>query len=473
MTVFKKIWPFLLLAVLSFTLHFAFLSHPAQVVFDEVHFGKFVAAYSTGQYYFDIHPPLGKLMIAGFTKLTGVNPVFDFARIGQAMPAKTLFDLRFLPAFFGSLFVLLFSWLAYLISRNKTAALIAGFLILLDNAFLGQSKFILVDIFMFSFQVLTLAFFFLWQKQKSFSKKWFSLLALTGLFAGLTISVKWTGLAVIGIMGVILLTKIFSKKLSSYLEPADNATGIMAKIKEFFVGSLFILVIAFGVYLVPFYLHFKLLPNPGSGDAFMSQAFQQELKYGSENVYQPLSFWQKFIELNKTMYSANASLSAEHPLGSRWYSWPLNVKPVYYWNQEEIIGQAGWKAKIYLSGNPLLWWLAGLSVIFTLLILCLPKVRRRLSPIFFILLLGFFANLLPFILITRVSFLYHYLPSLIYAILILALWLARLWPKDKAILSIIMALILLSFVLLSPISYGWPMPPQVNLLELKIINLFN
>ena len=173
------------------------------------------------------------------------------------------------------------------------------------------------------------------------------------------------------------------------------------------------------------------------------------------------------------MYSANASLSAEHPFGSRWYSWPLNVKPVYYWNQEEIIGQAGWKAKIYLSGNPLLWWLAGLSTIFTLLTFCLPKVRRRLSPIFFILLLGFFANLLPFILITRVSFLYHYLPSLIYAILILALWLARLWPKDKAILSIIMALVLLSFVLLSPLSYGWPMPPRVNLLELKIINLFN
>ncbi|HRY52500.1 MAG TPA: phospholipid carrier-dependent glycosyltransferase [Candidatus Portnoybacteria bacterium] len=470
---FKKSWPFILLALLSFALHFSFLSYPAQVVFDEVHFGKFVAAYSTGQYYFDIHPPLGKLMIAGFTKLTGVSPVFDFSQIGQAMPAKTLFALRFMPAFFGSLFVLLFSWLAYLISRNKTTALIAGFLILLDNAFLGQSKFILVDIFMFSFQVLTLAFFFLWQKQKSFSAKWFAFLGLTGLFAGLTASVKWTGLAVIGIIGIVLLAKVFSKKLSSYLGQNDNTVSITIKIKELFVGSFFLLIIAFGVYLAPFYLHFKLLPNSGSGDAFMSQPFQLELKYGRDNVYQPLSFWQKFVELNKTMYSANASLSAEHPFGSRWYSWPLNVKPVYYWNQEEIIGQAGWKAKIYLSGNPLLWWLAGLSTIFTLLTFCLPKVRRRLSPIFFILLLGFFANLLPFILITRVSFLYHYLPSLIYAILILALWLARLWPKDKAILSIIMALVLLSFVLLSPLSYGWPMPPRVNLLELKIINLFN
>ena len=92
----KKTWPFILLAILSLTIHLAFLSHPSQVVFDEVHFGKFVAAYSTGQYYFDIHPPLGKLMIAGFVKLTGINPVFNFEKIGESLPADTLLALRFL-----------------------------------------------------------------------------------------------------------------------------------------------------------------------------------------------------------------------------------------------------------------------------------------------------------------------------------------------------------------------------------------
>ena len=45
------------------------------------------------------------------------------------------------------LFVLVFAWLAYLISRSKKVALIAGVLILLDNSFLVQSHFILVDIF--------------------------------------------------------------------------------------------------------------------------------------------------------------------------------------------------------------------------------------------------------------------------------------------------------------------------------------
>ena len=518
----KSSWPSILLAILSFTIHLAFLSYPAQVVFDEVHFGKFVAAYSTGQYYFDIHPPLGKLMIASFAKLTNSdlfsersgaesksktttdqqNPstssgyknssVFDFNNIGETMPADILFTLRFLPAFFGALFVLTFSWLAWLLSRDKKIALIAGFLILLDNAFLTQSKFILVDIFMLFFEVLTLCFFFLYQRQKSFSAKWLGYLFLTAIFFGLTISIKWTGLATIGIIGIILLAKIFSKKLTLYLsspiasyseqseESPANAgrhkvgdssasprwkTGLglgMTKwvlFKESLVSLLFLLLIGFTVYLVPFYIHFQLLPNAGTGDAFMSQQFQQELKYGRENIYQPLNFWQKFSELNKTMLSASAGLTTEHPFGSRWYSWPLNSKPVYYWNQETIDGFPGWKAKIYFSGNPALWWLAGFGVIFTLLAASTKKGRRHLKPISYILLLGYFANLLPFIFIKRVTFLYHYLPSLIYAVLILALWLGKFWNSQKIIAVSALILITAVFILLSPLSYGCPLPP--------------
>ena len=119
----KSFWPFILLIILSFSLHFAFLSYPAQVVFDETHFGKFVAAYFTGQYYFDIHPPLGKLLIAGFAKLNGLNPAsFGFEHIGQAGAEKMFFILRFLPALFGSLFPLALAWLAWLLTRSKRAA---------------------------------------------------------------------------------------------------------------------------------------------------------------------------------------------------------------------------------------------------------------------------------------------------------------------------------------------------------------
>ena len=55
----------LLLAV-SAALHGLWLSEPRSVVFDEVHFGGFAEAYvSSRAYFFDIHPPHAKLIIAG------------------------------------------------------------------------------------------------------------------------------------------------------------------------------------------------------------------------------------------------------------------------------------------------------------------------------------------------------------------------------------------------------------------------
>jgi len=482
----------IILLGLSIVVHFAFLSYPAEVVFDEVHFGKFVSAYFTHQYYFDIHPPLGKLMIAGFAKFFGFQGNFDFAQIGEVFNAQILFVLRFPPALFGTLFVLLIFKLGQAVGLSKKMAFLASFLVLFENSILVESKFILVDIFLIFFEVLTLCFFFLWQRQKSFNAKWFGYLFLTAIFFGLTISIKWTGVATIGIIGIVLFARIFSKKLRGYLEdpisviPAKAGIqtpnpepgsrvkpGMTKRIMEAILSFLIILFIGFIIYLIPFYLHFQLLQKSGPGDAFMSQPFQQELRYGRENTYQPLNFWQKFIELNKTMYTANASISSQHPFGSKWYSWPINSRPVYYWNQENINGLPDWEAKIYFSGNPALWWLATFAVILIIFRIFTKNGRRQLSPIYYILLLGYFANLLPFIFITRVAFLYHYLPSSFYAILILSLLLANFWPQEKKIFLSILILIAFGFILLSPLSYGWPMPPAIDNIETTVIGFFH
>lgn len=473
MQIKKEYHPFIILAALAFIIHFAFLSYPSQTVFDEVYFGKFAAAYFNHEYYFDIHPPLGKLIIAGWAWLTRFDLVFGFDKIGEAASSQLFFTLRFLPAFFGSLFVLIFSWFAYLATRSKNIALLAGALILFDNAFLIQSKIIAIDIFLLFFEFLTFSLFLIYQKQKSFSKKWLSYLALTGISFGLTISIKWTGLATIGIIGLVLLAKIFSARTAKWLNPENDHAKKISLFKEAAASALAISLIGFLVYLVPFYIHFNLLNKSGPGNAFMSVAFQSELNNGKENTPNPLNFWEKFKELNTTMYTANAGLTATHPFGSTWNQWPIDKKPIYYWYQAPTLENNEKTGKIYFLGNPAIWLLALEAILLTLVLMISRKERQKITPFMYFLVLGYFANLLPFMGITRVAFLYHYLLSISFAILLLSIYLEKIWHRDEEIFTALMIIIIISFAVLTPLSYGWLMSPSLDKFETGIINIFS
>src|SRR5215472_7541553 len=93
------------LFALSLELHLRWLGQPSEVVFDEVHFGKFITGYGTGEYFFDVHPPLGKLMIAGIAGLAGVSPSHAFYRGGAPYLNNSYLWLRLWPGLFGSLLV--------------------------------------------------------------------------------------------------------------------------------------------------------------------------------------------------------------------------------------------------------------------------------------------------------------------------------------------------------------------------------
>lgn len=409
----KQNLPLFILLVLAFLTRFVFLSYPAEVVFDEVHFGKFVSAYFTHQYYFDIHPPLGKLMIAGFTRLNFATANFGgFAKIGETMDPQTLFILRFLPALFSALFVALIYLFVLTLGFSKKAAFLAGFLVLFDNAILAQSKFILLDIFLLFFGFSSLCFFFLAKKVESQSKKQLLCYILSAIFAGLSFSIKWTGLSFLG----IILFLVFLDFLTN------------TKISKFISGTLIFTLVPFLIYILIFAVHFELLKNSGAGDAFMSPSFQKTLSGNNigENV-KPLSFFGKFAELNVAMYKYNATIKATHQDASQWHEWPLMKKPIWYWTRQNLPsqnlgGQAQNKvANIYFLGNPLIWWPASFSVFVSLFFLFFKRFRKEISPFIYLFLLGYFANLLPFIFVSRAAFLYHYLPSLIFAILALAM----------------------------------------------------
>lgn len=444
-------FPFLILIILAFLTRFLFLSYPAEVVFDEVHFGKFVSAYFTHQYYFDIHPPLGKLMIAGFAKLFNFQPSFDFKQIGETLDPYNFFILRFLPALFGALFVILIYKFILVLGLSQKAAFLGGFLILFDNAFLVQSKFILVDIFLIFFGFTSLYFFILTKKSGDFSKKQILFYILSAIFAGLSFSVKWTGLSFLG----IILFFIFLDFLKNL------------RVKDFLQKIVIFTIFPFLIYLSIFTVHFNFLKISGPGDPFMSPQFQKTLLENkvTEDA-QPLSFWGKFSELNVAMYKYNAGIKTSHPNSSKWYEWPLTKRPIWYW-AKNLDNKS---ANIYFLGNPLIWWVVLSSVFFSLFLLFSYRFREKLSPLIYFLIFGYFINLLPFIFVSRVSFLYHYLPALIFGILILIFLYDKILKENfKTIFYFsFLTLALLIFLVILPLTYGFPVSLKMN----QFYNLF-
>jgi len=74
-----KFLPWIILiffVIVGFTTRYYNLKDPPIVLFDEAYFGLYTERYLDGQFYFDIHPPLGKLAIGAVAALSGKKPVF-------------------------------------------------------------------------------------------------------------------------------------------------------------------------------------------------------------------------------------------------------------------------------------------------------------------------------------------------------------------------------------------------------------
>jgi len=194
----------------------------------------------------------------------------------------------------------------------------------------------------------------------------------------------------------------------------------------------------------------------------------------SSSFQKTFSLWDKFSELNQKMYFYNSSIKATHPYSSKWYQWPMDERPIWYWTKD--LKQD--TASIHLIGNPIVWWSALFAVLFSIVILPFDFLRKKLPPVFYILFFGYFLNLLPFIFISRVAFLYHYLSSLIFGILILAVLYDKIFvtkriSKDHFIIYFaFLSLVVLTFLFICPLTYGIPVSKTINNYYNYFINLF-
>jgi dolichyl-phosphate-mannose-protein mannosyltransferase len=404
-----------------------FFGHPGQAVFDEVHFGKFVSGYYTHEYFFDIHPPLGKLIIAGFGKLFDFEPNFSFAQIGNEFPDKKYMALRFLPSLAGALLPIVIFLFLLQLGLKSFSAFMGGILVILENAILIQSRFILLDAFLLLFGFTALMFYFYYRNMEKYY-----FLALAGAFSGLAMSIKWTGVAFLSLIGIIALINVLR---------TPERRKIIAHV-------LSLVLLPLVLYFLVFAVHFSLLTKTGNGDAFMSPEFQGTLEgnmHANNTSLEKPNVASKFFELNAQMYLSNQRLTATHPYSSKWYTWPFMARPIFYWVDRD--------ARIYLFGNPIIWWLSTVAVISMIFFMILSRNFRK-DRIAWVLMGGYLVNVLPFIGITRVMFLYHYMTALLFAILIMVYIIQKTQEKPARIFLGLMLLAIVSFIYFAPLTYG-------------------
>ncbi|XP_064514892.1 protein O-mannosyl-transferase 2 isoform X3 [Pseudopipra pipra] len=134
-----------LVTLLSFASRFHRLPEPPHVCWDETHFGKMGSYYINRTFFFDVHPPLGKMLIGLAGYLSGYDGTFPFQKPGDRYEQHNYMGMRGFCAFLGSCLVP-FAYLTVLeLSKSLPAALLTAFILIFDTGCITLSQYILLD----------------------------------------------------------------------------------------------------------------------------------------------------------------------------------------------------------------------------------------------------------------------------------------------------------------------------------------
>ncbi len=311
--------------------------------------------------------------------------------------------------FFGALFGVGCTFLIYLLGKKLfgwRVAVLASFLFVFDGLPLVMSRIGMNDIYFLFFLLLTLWLFL--EKQHLFA----------GLAMGLALSSKWTAIYLLPVLGLWQLFLFLKQKKAERVNFLTYSLSI-------FLGYFFLVPLC--VYL------FSYLPFFLSGHT--------------------LSQW---WELQHQMWWYHTRLTATHAYQSSALSWPLLVRPVWFF----VDYQATEIANIYAVGNPFVWW--GGLISLPLVIWQLVKKRRfELGLVVF----AYFAFFLPWAFSPRIMFLYHYLPSAVFLCLFLGWAINWALEKREKLLPLVIAyvlLVILTFFFYYPHWTGLHVPQWLN-----------
>jgi dolichyl-phosphate-mannose--protein O-mannosyl transferase len=269
--------------------------------------------------------------------------------------------------------------------------------------------------------------------EKGFLRRTLVLLALCGVAMGLAIASKWQG--VYGALGLPLLFFPALYKLYT-TEPRYEKHKTRITLVTCFA---FFVAVPLVIYVLS-YIPFMAAQGGGLRAAWANQGH---------------------------MLSYHAELVAEHSFASPWWSWPLMIRPMWlYVNRISPTVNAG----ITSFGNPAIWWF-GIAATGAAVAVIIKRLREKIiirshrrgkpfnQPSLYVpafLLVAYAAQFLPWATVSRLTFIYHYFPSVPFVVLLIT-WFFKRYAKRPAVPVAYACVVAVLFMAFYPVLSGWPM----------------
>ena len=371
--------------------------------FDEVYFARTAYEYVENIPTYEwTHPPLGKLIQA--------IPIFITKHLSP-------FNYRLMGNISGTLMIIIMYLFGKELFKKRKYSIFASLLMFFDTFHFVQTRMGTVDSHLVLFMMISA----LGMIKYCNNKKMINLL-ISGIFFGLSVCVKWTGLYCGLGLAIIYFTYMIKNK-------EFNLKHILSGFSFFVVIPLIFYI---GLYL--------LFPNNNIN-------YTNNLK--------------SIMKQQEQMYNYHSKLAAEHFFSSDWYTWPISYKPVWY---HEAIVDTTSKETISGIGNIVIWWV-GIVAMISLI----PKLLKKDKNSFYLLVL-ILSLWLPYVFIGRIMYMYHYFPVLPFMMLAITGLFKHIDEKYKLtyLIPIYLIFVIAFFIIYYPVITG----NVVSIDYLKKIELF-
>jgi dolichyl-phosphate-mannose-protein mannosyltransferase len=347
------------------------------------------------------HPPTAKLVMAAFIRAFGFVP-FAY-RIGSVLAGFCALAL------------------VYVLARRMRGSSFAAVALLIaacDGMLLVMSRIAMTDIYLTAAILGGFYACYRFLQAPRSSPRW---LVIAGAALGIAISVKWNAAVPLLVIASLTLPRVLAMVRAS--DPA-SARYVAAWCVGFVLLPVCIYLLAY----LPFFL-----AGHDASDFIVLQV----------NMF---GFW------------FHHRVAATHPFASPWWSWPLLLRPVWFYSHSLPDGR---ESNIFAMGNPLIWWMFVPALLWTLV-----RFVRGRSLSDGIIAAGFLGLWLPWALAPGVTFVQYLLPAVPFGVLAItgmlsdiAKWKPRFGPA-VAVVYLVGCIGL--FAHLYPLWTGLPVAKQGN-----------